>query len=212
LPALTIQVTGAEAVAFAAVPTIAFELQVSSPEPVKSIALRAQIMIEPASRQYGPEAREELTELFGEPERWSQTLHPFLWTHAETGVPAFSGAIRARLPVACTFDFNVAAAKYFHTVRDGSISLRFQFSGTVFYQAADGALQIARIPWDRESGWLLAADVWNRMMEHYYPDGAWLRLRRDVFERLWAFKRRQGIATWDETIDKLIPLSKEAVS
>ncbi|HVW08475.1 MAG TPA: DUF6084 family protein [Bryobacteraceae bacterium] len=210
--AVTIQVTKAEAFAFSAAPMIAFELLVSSGEAIESVALRAQIMIEPARRSYSRAAQDELSDLFGEPERWSRTLNPLLWTHAATNVPAFSGSIRVKLPVGCTFDFNLASTKYFHAVREGGIPLRFHFSGTIFYRGADGGIQIAPVPWDRESPWQLSASVWHDMMDHYYPDGAWLRLRRDVFERLYAFKRHHGIATWEEAIDRLIPLSKEAVS
>lgn len=212
MPSITIQVVNAEKLLFAASPAIAFELDVSSAAPVESVALRAQIMIEPARRAYVASARDELSDLFGEQERWSQTLHPFLWTHAETTAPAFSGGIRVRLPVACTFDFNIAATKYFHAVRDGEIPLRFHFSGLIFYREQEGSMQIAPIPWNCEFPWLLSASVWREMMDHYYPDGAWLRLRRDVFERLYAWKRRQGLVTWEETIEKLIPLSKEAAS
>ena len=53
-----------------------------------------------------------MRDLFGEPERWSQTLRSLLWTHASVVVPSFQGARLVDLPVPCTFDFNVAATKY----------------------------------------------------------------------------------------------------
>ena len=80
-----------------------------------------------------------MRDLFGEPDRWSQTLRPLLWTHASVTVPEFSGSIAVELPVACTFDFNVAAAKYFHAIEEDDVPLVFQFSGTMFYAAPDGA-------------------------------------------------------------------------
>ena len=46
-------------------------------------------------------------------------------------------------------DFEVAAAKYFHALRDGEIPLLLLFSGTVFYRGDDGML-VDQIPWDRE--------------------------------------------------------------
>ena len=130
---------------------------------------------------------------------------------AERTVPGFTGAVTVAVHVPCTFDFNVAAAKYFHAVSNGGIDtandvpLCFQFSGTAFYSDADGPLQIGQIGWDKEARFRLPAHVWRDMMDHYYPNSTWLRLGRDAFERLYEFKRRQGLATWEETIEHLLP-------
>ncbi|RZJ57419.1 MAG: hypothetical protein EOO55_03465 [Hymenobacter sp.] len=35
--------------------------------------------------------------------------------------------------------------------------------------------------------------------------GTWLYLHRDAFERLAAYKRHHGLATWEQTIERLIP-------
>ncbi len=211
-PALNFAIEGAEAVPFAAVPTIAFRLNVQCPlatQPIQSVAIRCQIQIEAQRRNYKPEEKAGLRDLFGEPDRWSQTLRPLLWSHASITVPGFEGAVKVELPVACTFDFNVAAAKYFHAIEEGDAPLVFQFSGTIFYAAADGSIQIAQIGWDRESRFRLSARVWREMMDLYYPNSAWLRLRRDVFQRLLAHKQQQGLATWEEAIEHLLPAAKK---
>jgi hypothetical protein len=117
--------------------------------------------------------------------------------------------VKVELPVACTFDFNVAATKYFHAVEEGDLPLVFQFSGTIFYAGPDGAMRIAQIGWDRESRFRLRAQVWRDMMDLYYPNSAWLRLRRDVFDRLHAYKQEQGMATWEEAIEHLLPAAKK---
>ncbi len=211
-PALNFAIEGAEALPFAAVPTIAFRLNVQCPlatQTIQSVALRCQIQIEAQRRNYKPEEKAGLRDLFGEPDRWSQTLRPLLWSHASITVPGFEGAVKVELPVACTFDFNVAAAKYFHAVEEGDVPLVFQFSGTIFYAAADGSMRIAQIGWDRESRFRLPARVWRDMMDLYYPNSAWLRLRRDVFERLLAHKQQQGLATWEEAIEHLLPAAKK---
>ena len=78
------------------------------------------------------------------------------------------------------------------------------FSGTVFYEAEDGALQIEQISWDREARHRLPVRVWKEMMDSYYPNTAWLCLRRDVFDRLNAYKMRHGVPTWEQTLDKLL--------
>jgi hypothetical protein len=213
MPGLTFSVEGAQAVPFSAVPTIAFRLRVvngNATEAIQSIALRSQIMIEASRRSYNPGEREGLRDLFGEPDRWSQTLRSLLWTHASINVPSFAGAVTCDMPVPCTFDFNVGAAKYFHAVEEQDVPLCFQFSGTIFYSAADGTLQIAQIAWDQEAKFRLHARVWRDMMDHYYPNSAWLRLQRDAFERLHSYKRQRGLATWEEAIESLLPLEKEA--
>jgi hypothetical protein len=46
--------------------------------------------------------------------------------------------------------------------------------------------------------------VWQALMEHHYPNSAWLSLHRAVFEKLYAYKRSHGIPTWDQTIERLL--------
>jgi hypothetical protein len=215
MPSLTFAIESAEAVPFAAVPTIAFKLHVTNStfdEDIQSVALRCQIQIEASRRRYSSGEREKLVDLFGDPDRWSQTLRSLLWTHTGITMPGFSNDIAVDLPVPCTFDFNVAAAKYFHAIQDGDVPLCFQFSGTIFYPNPDGALQIAQINWDKETKFRLPAKVWHDMMDLYYPNSAWLRLRRDVFERLYEYKRRHGLATWEQALENLLQFEKEAVS
>lgn len=214
MPSLSFAILTAEALPFAAVPTIAFDLKVTNAvqsEAVQSVALRSQILIEAAKRHYTPAERDSLRDLFGETDRWRETMRSLLWCHVNHTVPPFEDSIVVQLPVPCTFDFNVAAAKYFHAaLTEEPVSLCFQFSGTVFYHDAHGALQIGQISWNQEARFRLPAHVWREMMDHYYPDSAWLRLRRDSFARLYEYKRLQGLATWEEALDRL--LQTEAVS
>jgi hypothetical protein len=44
-------------------------------------------------------------------------------------------------------------------------------------------------------------------MEAYYPNSAWLCLRRDVFDRLNQYKTEHGIPNWEALIESLIPAS-----
>ena len=216
MPNLSFAVDSAEAVAFAAAPTIGFRLRVTNAvagESIQSVALRCQILIETAKRHYNAEERNSLRDLFGETDRWSQTLRSLVWCQTGMTLPEFTGNVVVELPVPCTFDFNVAAAKYFHASGGGEdVPLCFQFSGTVFYPSPDGTLQIAQISWNKEAKFKLPARVWQDMMDHYYPNSAWLRLRRDVFERLYDYKQRRGLATWEQAIDSLLPLEKEVAS
>jgi len=214
MPELSFHVEGAEVVAFAAIPQIALKLAISNgqpDEPIHTVALRCQIQIEATRRRYTAEEQEKLLDLFGEPDRWSQTLRSLLWTHASVVVPAFSGNTLVDLPVPCTFDFNAAATKYFYGLESGDLPLCLQFSGTVFYAGADGGLQVAPISWDKEARYKLPVKVWRKMMDSYYPNSAWLCLRRDVLERLYQYKVRHGIPTWEEALESVLPPVEEAV-
>lgn len=215
MPNLNFVIESAQAVSFAAAPTIGFQLGITNTvggESIHSVALRCQIQIEAHRRHYTPGERHLLGDLFGEPERWSRTLRPLLWTHVNVTVPEFVDSTTVAVPVACTFDFNVASAKFFYALEDGEVPLVFQFSGTVFYPAADGSLHIAQIGWEKEARFSLPAQVWNEMMDRYYPDSAWLRLQRQVFDRLYEYKRSQGFATWEEAIEGLLPKGRQAAS
>lgn len=214
MPDLQLTVEGVEVVQFAAAPLLAFKLRiVNTPndEIVHTVALRAQIQIEVSRRKYDSNEQARLLDLFGEPDRWGQTLRSLLWTHASVVVPGFTGSGLADIPVACTFDFNVAATKYFHGVTSGDLPLCFQFSGTVFYMGEDGILQVAPISWDKESKYRLPVKVWKSLMDAHYPNSAWLSLHRDTFEKLSQFKRREGIPTWDEALDRALAALPETV-
>ncbi len=208
MPDLDFRVENVKAVPFAAAPLLNFKLRVSNAEPdelIQTVNLRCQIQIEPAQRRYNAEEQKRLRDLFGEPERWSQTLKTLLWTHANCVVSPFQNAATVDLPVACTFDFNIAATKYFAGLEDGEIPLLFLFSGTCFYQAEDGALQIAQISWSKEAKYRMPVAVWREMMEHYYPNSVWLCLQRDVFERLQEYKVKNGIPTWEQALESILP-------
>jgi Family of unknown function (DUF6084) len=214
MPDLNFSVESAEAVPFAAAPTLSFKLRVGSTrqeEMIHTIALRAQIQIESTRRRYTSAEKAKLLDLFGEPDRWSRTLRSMLWTHASVVIPSFTGDTTVDLHIPCTFDFNVAATKYFHGLSEGDVPLNLLFSGTVFYATPEGALQVSPISWDKEARFRLPVQVWRTMMDEYYPNSAWLAIHRDVFERLYAFKVRNGIPAWEEALDRLLAGVEEAV-
>jgi len=202
LPQLAFAVEGAETLPFAAMPTIAFRLRVESDTTVRAIALNAQIRIVPSRRGYDEDDQRRLTELFGAPEQWGETLRGFLWTHASVQVPPFSERTTVALHVPCTYDLEVAAAKYLHALGDGEVPLELLFSGTIFY--GDGFLRTAQIPWDREAEYRLPVHVWRETMETYFPNSAWLRLHRDVFDRLVAYKAARALPSWDAVASDLL--------
>ncbi len=215
MPDLSITVANADAVRFAATPLIAFALQLQNADPretLYTVVLRCQIQIEVARRKYSGQDQEKLRDLFGEPERWGQTLRGLLWTHASVVAPQFTGSTVVSMQAPCTFDFNVAATKYFSGLADGDIPLCLLFSGTIFYGDTEGLLRVAPISWDKETRFRLPVKIWQDMMDLYYPNTAWLNLRRDVFERLQEYKVRNGIPSWEQAIERILAQAEETVS
>jgi hypothetical protein len=202
---LGIRAIGARTEPHAAVPTLLFDLALeeTTGQLVESIALRCQIRIEPHRRRYSPEEQHSLLELFGETPRWGDTLKPFLWTHASTIVPRFSGSTRAELPVTCTYDFEVAASKYLHALEGGEIPTLLLFSGTVFVQGPTG-LSVSQIPWEKEASFRLPVRVWREMMDRYFPNSGWLRLQTDTLDLLMRCKARRAVASWDQLVVSLL--------
>lgn len=208
MPDLNFQITGVKPAERGVTPLLHFSLDVSNTPPeqtIHSVILQAQIQIEAPRRSYNHGEKDRLYELFGPPEQWGQTLRTRLWTHAATNVRGFTGSTEAVLPVTCTYDFNVSTTKYFYALDEGDVPLLFLFSGTIFYAAETGQMQVQPISWSKECSYRMPVALWQDMMEHHYPNSAWLTLPRDVFERLYAYRRRHGLPTWEQTIESLLP-------
>jgi hypothetical protein len=213
MPDLNFEVVGAEVLPFAAVPSLLFKLRIENggEEPIRSVALNTQIRIAAAQRHYAAAEQEKLLELFGEPHRWGETLRSLLWTHTVLQVPPFSGSTVVDMPVGCTYDLEVVAAKYFNALDDGEVPLEFLFSGTVFYAGEGVGLQVSRISWEKEAEFRLPVRLWKEMMDHYFPNSAWIRLRRDAFDRLYDYKVRMGFPTWESAVEALLRASEHEV-
>src|SRR6266699_3831000 len=214
MPDLDFEVVGAEAPPFAAVPTLIFKLRIANAieqEHIHNVILRCQLQLAVTRRRYSPAAQARLLEVFGEPKRWGETLRNFLWTHASTVITAFSGSTIVDLPVQCTYDFEVASTKYFNALDEGDIPLIFLFSGTIFYEGEAGNLQVGQISWSKEASYRLPIALWQEMIEHYYPNSAWVRLRKDVFDQLYQYKATHGLPTWEKVVVHLLQASGEEV-
>ena len=196
---------------WAAVPTLLFRLRVAetSGQRVHPIALRCQLRIEPQRRRYSPEESADLLELFGEPARWGETLKPLQFTNVSLMVPGFAGSVEVDLPVPCTYDFEVAAAKYLHALDDGEVPLLLLFSGTVFAKG-DGGMTVDQVPWHKEASYRMPVTVWRQLMDLYFPNSAWIRLRRDTLDALQRYKARQAMPTWDDVLVALLGRAAEA--
>jgi len=205
-PALEFVVMGAEPIEHAATPGVRFHVHVTEPEgrEVYAIALSTQIQIDPARRPHDEATRERLVELFGAPERWGATTHSFQWGRVDALVPSFTGSTLCTLELPCTYDLEVASAKYFDALRDGDIPLSFHFNGTVLYRGADDRLQVVLVPWSCTAQWRMPVDVWKRTIAAHYPGGGWIRLQHETLEALARAKAERGLHTFDDTVRDLL--------
>jgi hypothetical protein len=202
--ALSFAVEGADRVEHAAVPTLRFALRVAATpgQAIKSVLLDTQIQIAARRRRYDAAAEEKLFELFGAPAGWGSTLRTLPWTRVTTVVPPFTGSTLVDIPMPCSYDLHVVASRYFDALEDGDVPLEFLFSGTVFASGPGGMLQATRISWESDAEYRFPVRVWKDTMEHYFRGTAWVRLRKDAYDRLVAYKA--GFATWEDAIESLL--------
>ena len=199
-------VLGVRPVRYAANPMLSLDLQVSEPSgrQVYMIALTIQLMIEPARRAYDDATRAKLVGLFGAPERWAVTTRSLVWSQLDVLVPAFTGSTTVTVPVACSYDLEVAAAKYLYSLPDGMAPLALHFNGTVYYRGDDGGLQMVLVPWNKSTDFRMPVSVWRETVEHYFPGTTWAVLGADTLAALQQEKLSRGLATLDATVASLL--------
>ena len=206
MPGLAFAVTGAGRLEHAAAPTVRFGLRITSGgAAVRAIVLDVQVRIAATRRAYPRVADDRLFELFGARKDWGTTLRSLLWTRTTQSVPPFTGQTDVDLLVPCTYDLEVAAARYLDALSDGDVPLEFLFSGALFYTGADGGLQTARISWSAEAEYALPVAVWKQTMDHHFPGAAWLRVDKATFDRLCTYRSVRALPTWAQVFDELLP-------
>ena len=199
-------VTGAGHLAFAAAPTMVFSAGVSDPtgHRIQTLALSTQVTIDPARRGYDEATRARLAELFGPSASWTPSTQGLVWARVATVVPAFRGTTAFALEVPCTYDLEVAAAKYFYALADGEVPLSFHFSGTVFYHGPDGRLQVTPVPWTATARFAMPVAAWRAMIAEHYPGGGWIRLSETTLAALQDRRAARGLPSFDACIADLL--------
>ena len=202
---LSFDCIGARADRYAVVPSFTLTLRVSETtgQPIDAIVLRCQIRIEPVRRRYTDAEAERLNDLFGETQRWSDTLKPLQFTLLSAMVPSFTGSTELDLPVPFSYDLEIASTRYFSALDSGEIPLLMLFSGTIFARV-DGRLQVQQVPWSKEATFRLPVSVWRDSVNAHFPNSAWIRMSRETLDELIRFKNRKALLTWDATLAALL--------
>jgi Family of unknown function (DUF6084) len=202
---LVFDCVGARPDRYAVTPQMSLVLRVAetSGQRVEAIALRCQIRIEPTRRRYTEAEAERLNDLFGDTQRWADTLKPLQLTTVSVMVPGFTGSTEADLPLMLSYDLEIGSTRYFAGLEGGEIPLLLLFSGTVF-TTADGTMQAQQVPWSKEASYRLPVSLWREAIDMHFPDSAWIRMSLRTMDGLQRFKNRQALPTWDATIAALL--------
>jgi hypothetical protein len=202
---LTFGCTDAHAARYAATPTLSFTLAITESTGVRvhAIALRCQIRIEPHRRRYSADEARRLNDLFGDTDRWAETVKPIQLATVSTMVTGFTSVTETELQVPCTYDLEVASARYLQALDDGTIPLLLLFSGTVFIAQGE-TFSVELIPWSAEASYRMPAAVWQDVVNEHFPGSAWLRCTRETLDALSAFKTERALPTWDATLSALL--------
>ena len=201
-------VSGVQAVPntlYSVVPSMFMSLRISETtgQRIEAIALRCQIRIENARRRYSDEEAERLNDLFGETQRWADTLKPVQFINLSIMVPGFTGSTDVDLTVPLTHDMEIGATRYFAGLDDGDVPLLLLFSGTIF-SIADGRMSVTQVPWSKEVTYRLPVTVWREAIDAHFPNAAWIRMSTYSFNQLLRFKLARGLPTWEATILTLL--------
>jgi hypothetical protein len=206
IPAPEFSITAAAPLAYSATPTMVFSATATdrSGHEIQTIALTAQVMIDPARRGYDEPTRERLAELFGPPASWTPSTQGLAWARVGAVVPAFTGSTTFPLQLPCTYDLEVASAKYFYALDGGEVPLSFHFNGTVFYRGADGGLQVVPVAWSSSAQFGMPIAAWKAMIAEHYPGGGWIRLSETTLAALNARRASRGLPSFDACIEELL--------
>jgi Family of unknown function (DUF6084) len=127
-----------------------------------------------------------------------------VWAQLDVVVPAFTGKTTVAVPIACSYDLELAASKYLNGLPDGEAPCALHFNGLVYYRGDDGGLQMVLVPWNKSIDFRMPVAVWRETIAHYYPNTAWVAVRAQTLEALQREKLRRGLATFDACVAALL--------
>lgn len=214
LPELEIVCEQMVADRYSAAPSVLLRLRVRelTGANVQALALRCQVRIEPLRRSYDEAEAARVVDLFGDRARWGTTMHALQLGYVDRVLPGFSGESTVDLPLQLSYDVEVAAHKYLAALEDGEIPLLLLFSGQVFSspvlttlgRGPSPSLTVQPIGWHTEATARLPVAVWREAMDVHFPGQAWLRLSREVYDRLAERRGELALPGWDALLTHLL--------
>jgi hypothetical protein len=204
-PDLDFEFIEAEADRHAAAPTVLLKMRATEHTGVRVHAgvLRCQIRIEPIRRSYNDTEAGRVVDIFGGRDRWGSTMQSMQLAFVTQLLPGFTGECAFDLQLPLSFDVHVAAHKYLAGLTEGHVPLVLMFSGTIFTGTA-GQISVAHVPWHKETHVQLPVEVWQAAIDSHFAGQAWLRIHRDLYDRLGEYRSVHGLVGWDEAIGKLL--------
>ena len=121
----------------------------------------------------------------------------------EPGRPAVPGETVVDLSIPCTYDFEVASAKYFQALETGAVPLSLLFSGDLFH-LRDGGLQIAQVSWKKEARFRLPVALLARGHGPLFPQHRLAPVAEGCLRATVAYKRERALPTWEAALDELL--------
>jgi Family of unknown function (DUF6084) len=206
VPEPEFEVVGARADEYAASPTVVFSVRARerSGREVYTVALSTRILVDPTGRGYDEAARESLYDLFGPPERMAASMQSLVWGQVAVLVPSFTGEVVFDVPIACTYDLEVASAKYFASLTGGVVPLDFHFNGTILYSGDEDRLQIVHVPWSCTARYRMPVAVWRKAVAACFAQTGWIRLHEETLERLRRRQTERGAPSFDAVVSDLL--------
>ena len=131
---------------------------------------------------------------------------PFSGCRPPRWCQGFTGGTQVNLPLECTYDFEVAASKYLHALRDGTCRCNSSSAERFSRKGARG-FAVQQVPWDREDRFDMPVSVWRDLIQQHYPNTGWLRLNRDTIDALAAYRSARGLLSFDDAVTSLLAAS-----
>ena len=50
------------------------------------------------------------------------------------------------------------------------------------------------VAWQKETSYALPVPVWREAMDQHFPGAAWLRLRRETFDKLYDYRAKEALS------------------
>ena len=206
VPEPEFDIVGARADEYAASPTVIFSVRVREPSEreVYTIALSTRILVDPTGRGYDETARESLYDLFGPSETMAASMQSLVWGQVAVLLPSFTGELTFDVPIACTYDLEVASAKYFASLADGVAPLDFHFNGTIFYSGDSDRLQIVHVPWSCTARYRMPVATWRKAVAACFAQTGWIRIHEETLNRLRRRQAERGAPSFDAVVSDLL--------